>query len=160
MRVIAAVFWMFFATAAFAAMPPQSGEKAPDWILTTGDGERISLYADAEGQKAVILFWATWCPFCHELMPELDALRAELEDQNVKFYALDVWDDGDPKAYMEKQGYGMQLLLQADRVAQRYGVVGTPGLFVMDENKNITYIRQKGTSKEAAVAAVREALEL
>ncbi|GAA6168072.1 peroxiredoxin family protein [Sessilibacter corallicola] len=158
MRALITVFWIFLATSAFAAMPPQTGEKAPDWILSTAEGKRISLYDDSEGKKVVMLFWATWCPFCHELMPDLEALRKEFEEQDVKFYALNVWDDGDPRGFMSRKDYGMKLLLQADTVAQRYGVVGTPGLFVIDEEKNITYIRHKGTSKDAAIASVKEAL--
>ena len=139
-------------------MPPQNGEKAPDWILSTANGERISLYAHAEGKQAVMIFWATWCPFCRKLMPELEALREELQDQSVNFYALNVWEDSDPKAYLKDNNLDFILLLQADAVAQRYGVGGTPGLFVMDAEKNITYIRMRGTSNADAVAAVKKAL--
>lgn len=160
MRAITTVFWMFIATSVFAAMPPQTGEKAPDWILSTAEGKRISLYDDSEGKKVVMFFWATWCPYCHELMPDLEALREQFSKDDVNFYALNVWDDGDAKGYMARKDYGMKLLLQADTVAQRYGVVGTPGLFVIDEEKNIIYIRQKGTSKESAITSVQEALSL
>jgi thioredoxin-related protein len=93
-------------------------------------------------------------------MPDLEALREQFSKDDVNFYALNVWDDGDAKGYMARKDYGMKLLLQADTVAQRYGVVGTPGLFVIDEEKNITYIRQKGTSKESAITSVQEALSL
>ncbi len=160
MRAIITIFWLFLATSTFAAMPPQTGEKAPDWILSTAEGKRISLYNDSEGKKVVMLFWATWCSFCHELMPDLEALREEFGADNVNFYALNVWDDGDAKGFMARKDYGMKLLLQADTVAQRYGVVGTPGLFVIDEEKNIVYIRHKGVSKDSAIASVKEALSL
>ena len=141
-----------------AAMPPQAGEKAPDWILSTGDGERISLYADSEGQKVVLVFWATWCPYCRDLMPKLEELQESLTGEPVRFYALNVWEESDPKSYLEKQAPHLELLLQAEFVAQRYGVVGTPGLFVIDEEKNIVYIRQRGTSNEQVIEAIKTAL--
>ncbi len=143
---------------ALAAMPPQSGEKAPDWILSTADGERISLYADSEGQQAVIIFWASWCPYCAKLMPELEKLRRELNQHDIAFYALNVWEEANPKAYLKKHDLNFKLLMQAEDVAQRYGVGGTPGLFVTDAEKNITYIRMPGTSNEEAIAAVKAAL--
>lgn len=151
---------LFLAPASFATMPPQVGEAAPNWILTSADGERLVFYRDADAQQVVMLFWATWCPYCRDLLPKLEALRAELADYPIKFYALNVWEDGEPEEYFKNNGYGLKLLLQAEPVAQRWGVVGTPGLFVMDADKNITYIRQRGTSNDDAIIAVRNALGL
>jgi len=146
------------ALTAQAAMPPQAGDKAPDWILTGNNGKSVSLYRDSDDAQVVLVFWATWCPNCHDLLPRLEQLSVELNDKPVKFYALNVWEDSDPSGYLDKNAPHMRLLLKAESVAQRYGVAGTPGLFVMDANKNITYIRQRGTTNEQAIAAVKTAL--
>ncbi|WP_317933346.1 TlpA disulfide reductase family protein [Halioxenophilus sp. WMMB6] len=161
MKPLAAIVFvlLIFSLSARAAMPPQTGEKAPDWILTTGAGDRISLYADSEDEKVVLIFWATWCPYCRDLMPKLEQLRATLAGKPVRFYALNVWEDADPQAYLANRGLHLKLLLQAEPVAQRYGVVGTPGLFVMDEEKNILYIRQRGTSNDQVIEAIKTALQ-
>lgn len=141
-----------------AAMPPQSGDKAPDWILTDGEGHPVSLYRDSDDVQVVLVFWATWCPFCIELIPQLHALQTELADKPVKFYALNVWEDADPQQYLLSKAPNLHLLLKAEAVAQRYGVVGTPGLFVMDTEKNITYIRQRGSDNTQVIQAVKTAL--
>lgn len=40
------------------------GEPAPNFTLTTLDGEEVSL-ADFRGQKVVLNFWATWLSLIH-----------------------------------------------------------------------------------------------
>lgn len=124
------------------------GDTAPDWILSTHQNSSISFYRDAAGQKSVILFWATWCPYCKSLMPELEKLRAEINDPSLRFFALNIWEDSDPVRFLQDNQYSFTLLLNADKVAKRYRVRGTPGLFVVDENKKIVYKRMKGDTPE------------
>lgn len=158
-----AALWLFlasivFSQALYAGPKLAVGDQAPDWILANQAHENISYYHDSADQKTVLLFWATWCPYCAALMPELEKLRAELDDPNIKFYALNIWEDSDPQSYMEKSGFGFTLILDADNVAKRYGVSGTPGLFVVDADKKILYVREKGGDPEDVTAAVKQAL--
>lgn len=140
---------------AAAAAPP----RAPDWTLDAVDGRAIAFHADAAGQPAVLLFWASWCPYCRALFPHLDALRTEYEPRGVRFYALNVWEDGDPLAYMREHGYAMTLLTAADLVAEEYGVTGTPAVFVTDRAMRIRYRRGSGEAPRDVVGAVRIALD-
>lgn len=145
-----------FSNTAFAGTPTNVGDQAPDWILTNSQGETVSFYQDSDGKKAVLIFWATWCPYCAALLPEMEKLRAENPD--VKFYALNIWEDSDPLKYMREKEYGFSVMLNADKVAKRYSVQGTPGLFVIDEAKTIRYIRTKGAEPKDVYAAVKQAL--
>ncbi|GLS24815.1 hypothetical protein GCM10007877_05290 [Marinibactrum halimedae] len=139
-------------------MPPQLGDPAPNWILKQGNGQRVSFYENADKEMAVIVFWATWCPYCKELLPMLNKMKSTSAFNNVKFYALNVWEDGNPEDYLAKQNLDFTLLMRAESVAKRYGVVGTPAVFVVNSDQKITYIRQKGTSNKDVVIAVRKAL--
>lgn len=141
-----------------AGKPLHVGETAPNWILPNSQGQHVSFYQDSESKPAVILFWATWCPYCAALMPKLHELQQELANDDVAFYALNVWEEGDAVGYMAKHEYQFTLLLNADTVAKHYRVKGTPGLMVVDKDKVIRYIRTKGTSEDDAVAQVRAAL--
>lgn len=143
-----------------AGKPLELGQTAPDWILPNAEGQHISFYQDSQDHAAVILFWATWCPYCAELMPKLQDLQQELQGKKVKFYALNVWEEGDAPGYMAKHGYDFTLLLNADMVAKRYHVKGTPGLVVVDADKNLRYLRAKGTSADDAITMVKEALKV
>lgn len=129
-----------------------------DWALSDAVGTSLNYYADSNDSVSVILFWATWCPFCRSLMPHLQQVADEFADKTVKFYALNVWEDGDPEKYFQEKGFSFQLLLFADLVAEDYGVLGTPGLMVMDKSHRIIYIRQSGEKDIAVETAVREAI--
>ncbi len=153
-----AVVLVLFSSAGLAGKPLKVGEPAPDWILTDGQGQNISFYHDSADQQAVILFWATWCPRCAELMPQLKTIQEEFKQVAVKFYALNVWEDGDAIQFMADHNYDFTLLLDADLVAKRYNIKGTPGLLVVDKDKIIRYIHFKVTSAKDAATHVRQAL--
>ena len=134
------------------------GEVGPDWELYTVTGDSVRYYADAGNSTSVILFWATWCPYCRTLMPHLQTLADEFRESPVRFYALDVWDEGDPVAYMERHGYTFTLLPLANAVAFRYGVQGTPGLFVLDGDHRVIYRRGGGETDADVEKRVRAAI--
>lgn len=155
--VLFSALLLSFGAKAGEALKP--GELAPDWILPSSRGEHISFYQDSADQPAVLLFWATWCPYSAELMPELQKLRNELGNQKIRFYALNIWEDGDPLAHMQDEDFDFTLLLDADQVAKRYNVRATPGLFVVRGDKSIEYIRAKNSTTEEVYAAVKAALK-
>ncbi|MGE0858378.1 MAG: TlpA family protein disulfide reductase [Gammaproteobacteria bacterium] len=105
---------------------------APDWTLTRSDGQPLHFQEDARGNYAVLFFWTTWCPHCARALPYLEALRQEFAPRGVRFYALDIWEDGDAVAYFHAHGYHLPLFLAADLVAEEYGIEGTPGTVVVD----------------------------
>ncbi|MCH7538346.1 MAG: redoxin domain-containing protein, partial [Proteobacteria bacterium] len=53
---------------------------APDWTLSTPNGQAINLADEAEKQTVVLFFWVTWCPYCKALMPHLQSIRIEYGD--------------------------------------------------------------------------------
>ena len=120
------------------------GDMAPDWSLKTPAGEKVQYYADSKDQVSVVLFWATWCPYCRTLMPHIQIVADEFKGKPVRFYALDVWEDSDPVAYLKEHGYSFSLLMSAEPVAAAFGVLGTPGLFVVDKSHTIQYMRVSG----------------
>ncbi len=133
-------------------------DPVPDWTLRGADGTALNFYQHSEGRPAVILFWATWCPYCRQLMPHLEKLRREFGEAGVEFYALNIWEDGDPVAHMKEHGYGFHLLLEADEVARAYGVKGTPGLIVVDEERAVVYTCKSGTAPGRVESELRSML--
>ncbi len=133
------------------------GGTAPNWVLQTGAGESVDYYQDSDDKVSVILFWATWCPYCTRLMPHLQKVYQEYKKNGLRFYAIDIFEDGDidPVRYFEKKGFTFTLLLSGDLVADEYGVKGTPGLFVIDKNKKIIYKRKSGTKDSVVKEDVR-----
>ncbi len=106
---------------------------APDWTLVAADGQTINLNEEVQKQTTLLLFWATWCPYCKALMPHLQSMVLEYGDK-VKVLAINIKEDGDPVEFIERAGYDFTLLLNGDEVADSYNVSGTPGVVIIDQN--------------------------
>jgi cytochrome c biogenesis protein CcmG/thiol:disulfide interchange protein DsbE len=130
----------------------------PDAGMQTPAGETISFYEHSGDRPSLILFWATWCPSCRKLMPELATLQASLPEGSVNFYALNVSEDGDPVAYFKEHGYRFHLLLNADDVEDLYGTFGTPRLILVDGSKIVRYTLKATTSQEELMNDLRASL--
>lgn len=152
------IFVSILALCVSSARALDIGDTASDWTLTDGAGEKLNYYQDSKGKVSVVLFWATWCPFCRTLMPHLQEAANFYKDAPVRFYALNVWEENDPVKYMNERGYTFRLLLSAEPVAGKYGVKGTPGLFVIDQDHHMLYKRRPGTDDFEVELQVNEAI--
>jgi thiol-disulfide isomerase/thioredoxin len=130
-------------TAAFvlsftAGVSADDARIAPDWTLDTADGRPVNLQQEVREQTTIIFFWATWCPYCKALMPHLQSIRLEYGD-DVEIIAISIKEDGDPVAFVANAGYDFTLLPEGDDVAELYGVTGTPGVFIVDQDRTIQF---------------------
>ena len=111
----------------------------PKFSATTAAGQVFKYPDDLQG-PTIILFWATWCPYCKTLMPHLQSIEDEYGD-GVQVLALNFREDGDPVSYIEEYGYQFLLFPSADEVADSWGIKGTPGLFLADQTGRIVFSR-------------------
>jgi len=112
---------------------------APDWTLTSESGETVTLSEVAAEQPVILLFWATWCPYCKSLMPHIQSVRLEYGDE-IRVLAIHFRDDeGDPVAFMENAGYDFTVLPDGEEVAKLNGVWSTPGVLIIDRDRTIRF---------------------
>lgn len=137
MRLELAVFIIGIFIAATASAAEQ--RVAPDWRLTTPDGEPVTLSEVAAKRPVVLLFWATWCPYCKALMPHLQSIDLEYGDQ-IEILAIHFRDDkGDPVGFVRDAGYDFTLLTDGNDVAELNGIWSTPGVLIVDTNRVIRF---------------------
>ena len=110
----------------------------PDFTLSTPDGKQIRLDDEVKKHTTVLFFWATWCPYCKALMPHLQSIRLEYGDA-VEILAINIKEDGDPVSFIAGAGYDFTLLLNGDAVAEEYEVEGTPGVFIVDNERKLRF---------------------
>lgn len=79
------------------------------------------------------------------LHPGLERLRRELAGEPVTPLAVNIWESGDPRAYLREGGYGFRTLLEGDGVADLYKVNSTPTAVVIGPDG---LIRHRDTSAE------------
>ena len=112
---------------------------APDWTLQSVDGETITLSEVAAEQPVIVLFWATWCPYCKALMPHIQSLRLEYGDR-VRVLAVHFRDDkGDPVEFMANAAYDFTVLPDGDEVAKLNDIWATPGVLIVDRDRLIRF---------------------
>ena len=99
------------------------------FTLMNLDHEAVSLDQLLSKNKAVLInFWATWCTFCVEEMPDLVKLQSRLEAQGFTVLGVDVGESAEQaSAFVKKMGINFPIVLDEDNtVAQNYGLVGIP----------------------------------
>ena len=151
--LIAMLLGLLVCTAAPAA-------PAPAWQGKDADGKTIAFDPPHLRRPALLLFWATWCPYCEALMPYLQKVADAAGRDKLDVYAIDIKDDGDPVATLRERKLSFTLVRDGDAIADQYGVKGTPGLFLVDEKGEIVYKRTGGDAPEKVEAALREKLGL
>jgi thiol-disulfide isomerase/thioredoxin len=111
----------------------QVGKESPDFTLQNLEGEEVSL-SDYRGKIVILNFWATWCKYCVQEMPDLQKFDDENEDLVV--LAVNVEEDYDiVKNYIDNTNYSFPVLLdKSGDISSNYLVSAFPTSFFIDKN--------------------------
>ena len=107
---------------------PTEGEPAPNFELTTLEGERVSLSA-LSGKPVVLNFWASWCAPCRAEMPQFEKTYRAYQDRGVVFVGAAVEDDlMSAREFARHLGITYPLGLdEGGAIARSYRLLGLPG---------------------------------
>ena len=154
---ITLVAWLTMAATLAATATVQSAERldmgdtAPAWSgVDLISGDPVSFPAVLDEKPALILFWATWCPYCKAFMPYAKQIQADYAARGLKVVTFNHKERGagDPAAYAKSLGFPMVAVADADSIGDAYDVDFIPGLMVVDGNAKIVY-RRKSTDLPA-----------
>lgn len=137
---------------------PDSGYPAPDFSLTTLEGDTLQL-SGLEGQVVVLNIWATWCPPCRVEIPGFKNLQEEFAGE-VQFVGLSVDEEGfdvvGPFAREKEINYPQ--LASREVAARSYGETTTiPRTYLIDREGEIRYMHS-GLLLEGSLRAGLEKL--
>lgn len=71
------------------------GSQAPNFTLNDFSGKPVTL-SELSGKPVVVNFWAAWCPFCIDEMPDFEKVHQEFGDK-VVFLGIHRSETEDPK---------------------------------------------------------------
>jgi cytochrome c biogenesis protein CcmG, thiol:disulfide interchange protein DsbE len=109
--------------------------ESEDWTLTSISGEQVTL-SEYQGQPVLLVFWATWCPYCKKLLPGIAKLHEKYQAKGLKVIAVNIKEDWQPAVYWRNHGYQFDTVVEGDDIAEKYGIIGTPGLvFISPKGK-------------------------
>jgi len=115
-------------------------EAAANFTLTTLSGETIELQQTLKEKQVVLDFWASWCPYCVKIMPQLDEFYQKNKDK-VVLIGVNINESKEKvAAYVQENGISYSMALDTDgSLAKLYKVRGIPTLVVIGQDNKVAY---------------------
>lgn len=138
------------------------GSTAPDFTITTLDGESFTL-AEQRGKVVLINWWATWCPPCRAEIPHLEK-EVWQRFSGAEFAMISISREETPlevQAFMAKNTMTWPQAVDADRsIFALYAESYIPRNFVVDRDGKVVFQSQGYEPEEFAqmVRAISAAL--
>jgi cytochrome c biogenesis protein CcmG/thiol:disulfide interchange protein DsbE len=122
--------------------PVGVGQKVPDFILTTFDGDQIDI-EDLSGQVVVVNFWASWCKPCEMEAVELEQAYLRFKDQGVVFLGVD-YVDTEPEALGYLSKFNVTYPNGPDlrtSISQAFRIRGVPETYIVGKDGKLVDVR-------------------
>ena len=141
-RILSAVAMLAVARPVLAQEGIAVGAMAPGAAVEMLDGKPADL-AQYIGKTPVVLeFWATWCPLCKKLEPQMQAAREKYAGR-VTFVSVGVKDNQTPekqKMFAEAQHIGGEFVFDRNgKAVEAYKAPHTSYLVVIDRSGKVVY---------------------
>jgi thiol-disulfide isomerase/thioredoxin len=119
------------------AQKMKPGSAVPDFTLNDLTGKPV-VFSEVLKKRNLLIFWASWCPHCIDILPKVKTLCGGKNDLEVVAVALDKSGDEWHKAVYKagiEQFINLSDLMEWDgRAAEDYNVYATPTMFIVDSN--------------------------
>lgn len=117
------------------------GSVVPNIILPNKDGEKIDL-SKIKAEKTLILFYASWCPHCKEIVPKISKLYKEQIGKRMEVLAISI--DTSKSDWMNfVKANKLNWINVSDlkgwygKTAKDYFIYATPTMFLLNKDKRI-----------------------
>jgi thiol-disulfide isomerase/thioredoxin len=116
------------------------GSVVPDFTLNDLKGQPVNLTKALKDMNLVV-FWASWCPHCNSMLPNIKSLCRGKSNMEVIAISLDRsandWNNAVYKAGFEDYRNLSDLQEWNGKVVEDYNVYATPTMFLIDGNRKI-----------------------
>lgn len=138
--------------------PPGDSFSAPDFTVLDMDGNEVQL-SSFLGKPIVLNFWATWCGYCVQEMPDFQTFYEKYPD--VQFVMVNVEESASTvKSFIDQKGFTFPVFRDTDgSAAVAYGVNAYPySFFINAEGELVAYCRGmiSYSSLESAIKMITE----
>ena len=139
-RLILLAILTFPATIAQAV---DQGTAAPSWTAMDFSGNAVSFPSVIDGKPTVMVFWATWCPYCKAFMPYLGQIQKDYGEGKINVIAINAKERGagDPAAYVANLDFKVIGVAEGDGIAEAYSVRFIPGLMIVAGDGKLAWQR-------------------
>lgn len=116
-------------------------QKYTDIRIFDKNGDPVML-SEFEGKPMLINFWATWCGYCIQEMPDFEEAFKAYGDE-IQFVIVNTDDGiGNGEKFIADKGYTFPTYYDLEyNAAMTYGISGIPRTIAIDRDGNIRYNR-------------------
>lgn len=116
-----------------------AGTTAPNIILLDENGDELNL-ATIEAERILLIFYASWCPHCKDLLPEIHKLYKEKSNFEVVAISLDEKKE-DWISFISENNLDWinvsDLKSWGSKAVQDYFIYATPTMFLLTSSRKI-----------------------
>lgn len=118
-----------------------NGALLPDFALSDMDGEPHQLYNES-GKYTLVMFWATWCQHCQEMIDELIQIYPQLQQLDVDIISVSLDDKpSELMSYLNKKKLPWAVWTDYQSwdspVSKDLNLFATPTLFLINQDHQI-----------------------
>lgn len=134
---------------------PKVGGIVPSWSKQSLGGDQVNFPSDLKGEPAILLFWASWCPYCKALLKEIESINSDFP--SLPIYAVNFASDEREPNKNPIARLPFTHLFNADDVAERYDIGTVPTLFIIKDSKVIYQLGYPPKSHSSQKKSIPEA---
>jgi len=130
--------------------PPPPKELAPEFVVTSIDGERIALDM-FRGRVVILDLMATWCGPCADQMEHLNNIHAEYPESKVVILSIGVDTDESEQLlrdFKDQYHANWRFSRDTDDVGGKYNADPIPTMAIIDQRGKLVWTHSGVTSAD------------
>jgi thiol-disulfide isomerase/thioredoxin len=137
---------LFIALFSFSSLTfaVEVGDIAPPFEGVDEVCANVSFPAVIDGKPTVMVFWATWCPYCKAFMPFLEDIQKDYGTDKINVVLINHKERGagDPAAYTKTLNFEQVSVMEGDSIGDAYSVDFIPGLMIAGADGRMAWKRK------------------
>jgi peroxiredoxin len=147
--------------------PLANGEPAPLFSIEDINGDAFALESFKDKNPVLLFFWSFFCGPCREEIPMINQITAEYKEKGLIVAGVNLDGKEMKKAiskFMEQEKISYivafdELNGDSFKVADPFGVAGTPSLFLIDKKGILTFSKVGAVEHDELKGLIENVLE-